>query len=287
MKYKYLSPKVWDKLPFVDFRPRFFIETYLEKLSMYTPHFFQSRLMNVISAAHEVEYLINHYRDNEKNIAILRSSIEELTSAFNLDQVANHVFLIYKNHLDEIQSELRGESISQKILQKLSLICRAITSREVLYENHLLDSLRSAIIDPVDIKEKNRIASNIYSLTGLYATQLLNRGYSPTFLFNRAEYFTRLSNYAGKNFPDQFNDVTEKLKKRMVKYNVYFGINVSNPQEILDLKDDPDFAFSDGLPITIKHADVESFKGGEKFNVVAYSSVEASDYKRSTRSFSV
>ena len=77
--FKYLSDAVWERLPVTDFRARFFVECFIEKLRMHTPHFYQARLMNVISASKELRGHVENYRSTEKNIADLQSAMEELS----------------------------------------------------------------------------------------------------------------------------------------------------------------------------------------------------------------
>lgn len=44
----------WDKLNLPDWRSRFFVESFSEALSIYTPHFYQAKLMGFTNLAEEV-----------------------------------------------------------------------------------------------------------------------------------------------------------------------------------------------------------------------------------------
>lgn len=275
---KYLADHVWASLPTTDFRPRFFIETYLEKLSMNTPHFFQARLMNVISSCREAITYVAAYEENEKNSGYLRSAIEEIENSLEKDPIAKNLFKHLEAPLRKLFSEMRGEAIQVNHLQRLTVICRAITSRETEYEGNLLAELRAAILNPVDLSQKQRVTESIYQLTSLYTTQLLNKGYSPTYLFTRAEMFTRISNYSSRTFAEQFDLITERLVSRISSFEVYLGLTTTKPSSLLTIPNDPEFQFLSNLPPCITGKELGKFNKGVTPNLIAKTIIDATDY---------
>jgi hypothetical protein len=90
-KLRYQSDALWARLPLADFRPRFFVESYIEKLRMFTPHFYQSRLLNIFSACSEMMEHIEAYQANDKNSGYVASSMEEIIECWDSDPVAQEI----------------------------------------------------------------------------------------------------------------------------------------------------------------------------------------------------
>src|SRR5690606_31177783 len=74
-------------------------------------------------------------------------------------------------------------------------------------------------------EQKNRVLTAIEESTSKYISYLLDCGFSHLYLFNRKEYFTRLSNYGGRKFKEQFDSVFYKLSKSRQDFKVYFLIS--------------------------------------------------------------
>jgi len=275
---KYLPDERWAKLPVDDFRPRFFVETYREKLSVETPHFSQSRLMNLFSSCSEALAYINEYQLSDRNGGYILSALDEIESCLTSDPIAQALF----GYMDEPRSQLfkkiRGGDFNPTQLTRLRVICNAILSREEEYSTRLLAALAESIHGQVDLTQMERLTSTIYTLTGLYTTYLLNKGYSPTYLFNRAEMFTRDTNYSGKTFQEQFRLITERLRDYTTTYEVYFSLRAHKATCLLSITDDPDFTFTDAIPGSIQGNDREKLSKDFEPNVIAKATVEATDY---------
>lgn len=274
----YITDESWARLPMADFRPRFFVETYIEKLGMNTPHFSQARLMNVFSSCSEALIYIDEYHANDKNSGYILSSLDEIESCLSIDPIAKALF----TQLDSIRLNLfksiKGNNFNQKNLSSLSVICKAILSREDEYSKLLLDRLTCSLTEKTDLSKSQRILSEIYNLTDLYVTYLLNKGYSPTYLFNRSDLFTRINNYSGRNFQEQFKHVTDRLNTHKAKFEVYFSLKTNKPKSLTSIEDDPDFKFSKSLPDTIIGSDLEKIRKEFEPNVIAIAEINATDY---------
>lgn len=275
---KYLKDSTWEKLPIDDFRPRFFVETYVEKLSIYTPHFAQSRLMNAFSSSSEALGYVDDYVANEKNVSYLLSALDEIDSCLALDPVAKNLFSHMEGPREELFKKLRKGDRSLNDLTRLRVICRAILAQEEAYVSELLEQLKNSLFDQEDLNKKTRITNKIYSLTGLYTTHLLNSGFSPTYLFNRAEMFTRENNYQGRTFREQFDLITERLRTHTTEHDVYFAIRAHKPASLLAIEDDPLFSFSSVVPAVIQQPLQEKLSRDFVPNVIAFASVETTDH---------
>ena len=85
--------------------------------------------------------------------------------------------------------------------------------------------MSSSIFGECNLEQKNRVLTAIEESTSKYISYLLDCGFSHLYLFNRKEYFTRLSNYGGRKFKEQFDSVFYKLSKSRQDFKVYFLIS--------------------------------------------------------------
>ncbi|WP_127556659.1 HEPN domain-containing protein [Saccharospirillum alexandrii] len=160
----------------------------------------------------------------------------------------------------------------------MKVFCRTVLANEEVYAAKLLEDLKSSIFDAVNLDQKGRITSKIYLLTGLYTTHLLSRGYSPTYLFNRAEMFTRENNYQGRSFLQQFEAITERLRTYTTEHEVCFAIRANKPNSLLTIDDDSVFTFMDEIPAAIQGQDREKLIREFTPNVIASATVETTDH---------
>lgn len=245
----YLSEKIWGSLPIPDYRGRFFIESFWEYISNSTPHFYQARLMNVISSANEVIGAICDYKENNQNLKTLKNAIQEFEKCFSTDIVASEVFSNQKNSVHRIIKTCLCDSPSKTDLHRLNVICDSILRKKDEYTKLLQSTLRESVLGVVDLKQKDRNLSKIHDITGLYITNLLNDGYSPTYLYNRMEMFTRFNNYKGRSFAEQFNIVTESLITRERKYKIIYAVKTSNVSALNNLDKLYEVNVSNTIPV--------------------------------------
>ncbi len=275
---KYLSDELWQRLPTNDFRARFYVESYSEKLRMQTPHFHQARLMNIFSACEEMLIYIDQQYINEKNSAYVISAMKELDDCWSSDIVAQETLSDLAGLRILISKKVQSTTLNPVTLERLRVFCRATLSRYPAYELRLLGALEEAVIGEADIAQTDRITAQIYQLTGLYVTNLLNRGYSPTYLFNRADMFTREGNYAGRNFTDQFRQINERLRTNNILFSVHYGLSINKAALFTSIEDDPIFTFSSVIPPEIQDANLEKFKKDININLLAHATIEATDH---------
>lgn len=275
---RYLPDATWDKLPLDDFRARFFVETFSEKLRMHTPHFYQARLMNLFSACNEMIQYVEEVQGNEKNSAYVTSSMKEIEQCWDTDPVAQELFANFSGLKENLEKSVRGGDVGQSTLHRIRVFCRAILSRQEKYTSALLIALEEAVVGAADLNQRDRITTQIDRLTGLYTTHLLNKGYSPTYLFNRVDMFSREGNYSDRNFSQQFRFITERLRSHKISVDVYYAIRTNKPSNFLSITDDPDFKFTDVVPPEINGADLEKFKKNIEITLVAKSRMEATDH---------
>ena len=224
---KFFEEKFWDKLNLPDWRSRFFIESFSETLSIYTPHFYQARLMCITNLAEEVMETIKEYEKSDKGKGYLASSLIELKQIFENDEIAKQVFEDIKPIFDSCAKNFTTEKFPKSLIYKLSIICKRISSENEKYLEKLILSLKDSILGSRDIKQKGRLTKEINSLTRTYVSYLLSIGYSPTFLYNKMEMFTRKNNYSTRTFLQQFELFINSLDCKKRKFNVFFAVKTN------------------------------------------------------------
>lgn len=234
MKYiRYFSDELWERLPTEDFRARFFVECYIEKLRAFTPHFYQARLMNIFSACLEMLSYVDELVNNDKNLAYLVSAMKEVESCWSNDIIAQEVLVDLNSFQDVINRAVKSGNIDNVGVHRLKAFCKAVISRSPHYELALNEALTDAVTGSTEISQKERITDSINKLSGLYVTLLLNQGYSPTYLFNRHEMFTRINKYGGRNFDNQLLFVCDRLRSHTNDFACHFTIYTNRSKSLL------------------------------------------------------
>lgn len=233
---KFLTPKRWEGLNLPDWRARFFIECYSESLSVHTPHFHQAKMMGVIDLAKEVLNNIKVFEANDKGKGYLISSLKELKLALERDAVAKDIFNDLLDVFDDCSKNFTSEKFPRSLIVQLGILCKRIVEDEIDYFDKLEIALVEEVCGATDITKKERLTDKINSLTRRYVTALLNVGYSPTFLFNKAQLLTRTSNYNGRIFKDQLKFFISSLDRKKRDFHVFFGIKTNKKTTIKNYK---------------------------------------------------
>lgn len=245
---------------------------------MYTPHFHQSRLMNVYGAAKETLTYISEHQINGKSGAYIQCGIEEIESCLSMDPVAISLIDRVEHHRKILFKSIKGENYDSSNLRRLSSLCKAIlvTSRD--YEEKLLLDLHSLLFAPTDLSKVGRITDSVSSLTGLYVTHLLQKGFSPTYLYNRVDMFKHINNYAGRDFQKQFELVTERLKNYTTAFDVFFGIHSSKLGIFSATSITSVAEFSQTPPGELSDKELDRLKKEFEPNIYAKISLNSTDY---------
>nr|WP_236165656.1 hypothetical protein [Pseudomonas fulva] len=222
-----LSEKIWDDLDLPDWRGRFFIECYMESLSVRTPHFHQAKLLGIIELAEEVERNIKIYEDNDKGKSYLASSLKELGTALKSDPIATTILSDAIPYFNECVKKISTEKIPRSLIIQLGVICRRIINSKQLYQDVLTQKLTTALFEDTDLTKKDTLTREINSLTRRYVTSLLNAGYSPTYLYNKSELLTRKTGYNGRSFNEQIIYFLNSLDRNPTNFTIYFGIQTN------------------------------------------------------------
>lgn len=275
---QYQNDVMWARLPLADFRPRFFVESYIEKLRIHTPHFYQARLLNIFSACSEMIVYIDSLQFNNKNGGYVVSSLEEMVDCWESDPIAQEVIGEFALLSSDLVKKVKTGEIDQNTQVRLKGLCRAILCRQENYVTALIAQLEDSILGAADLNQKDRIAKLIDRLTGLYTTHLLNQGYSPTYLYNRSAMFLRENNYGDRNFAAQLRQVTSRLRNQQSLFEIYYGFHTSRPSMFLSVMDEPDMEFLGEVPAEITAENLEKFKKNISINVVVKVISTATDY---------
>lgn len=275
-----ITEKTWSRLPFPDYRVRFFLEVYIEKLRMQTPHFHQARLMNIFSCCSEVLMHVGEHRRTRKNSRYLQAVVEEFKSCWEKDSIANILLADQESVLSDLLLKVSKGDTGANNLTRLEVLSSYLMSKKSEYSDLLYRELRDSVLGRKDLEKKDRNLSLIFRLTGLYITDLLERGFSPTYLYNRSEMLTRYNNYGNKNISEQFDSVFEKLKDGPRNFSVIFSIKTNKKNSLLKLKGESGFDFLTDAPQGVSDEDVEKLISEFRPSFYAAIEVEANDYVR-------
>lgn len=245
---------------------------------MHTPHFYQSRLLNIFSACSEMIEHVEAYQVNEKNSGNVASSFEEIIECWNSDPIAQETLGELALLRSDISKKIKANELDPNTQMRMKSLCRTILCRQEEYLTTLIAQLEDAIFGVADITQRDRITSLIDRLTGLYITHLLSQGYSPTYLYNRSEMFLRENNYGGRSFADQFRQITDRLRNQQSVFEVYYGFHTARPSFLLSITDEPDLQFLSNIPHDITAENLEKFKKNIAINVVAKATTTSTDY---------
>lgn len=274
---KVLKQEAWDQLPFPDWRARFFLECFSESLSVETPHFHQAKMMGVLDLAKEVLENIKVYEENDKGKGYLTSSLKELKLALERDVVSKNIFSDILDVFDDCAKNFNAEKFPRSLIIQLSILCKRIIEQNDFYFENIKLYLINSICDSRDIGKKETITEEIHSLTKAYVTFLLSSGYSPTYLFNKTQALTRISNYNGRIYKDQVCFFFNSLDCKIRPFKVFFGIKTNKKETIRNYTPIKGVKIIDSIPD--KHYTI-STKTFSKFSPDFYLqiSIEALDY---------
>lgn len=274
--YQVLQNVNWESLPIDDYRQSFFIKIYCEKLNLSNPFFIQARLGTVFSCIEEIKLYINSL-DYTKNSTYIENGIEELVELIDSD----YAFLnVVKENWDFLKSKLNN--IKKDIAkQKINLIniLNILGSYKILYEEKLFEKMSLSIFGDCDLGKTDRVLAEIEENTSKYISYLLDCGFSHLYLFNRKEYFTRLSNYGSRNFKAQFESVFYKLSKNRQEFKVYFLISdISGFDQVKEYFLDNKIKILENIETEVSKSYYEKLKKTDNQDKYLEVSVESSDY---------
>jgi hypothetical protein len=228
-----LTEEQWAKLPFPDYRARFFVESWWSLLGMKTPHFYQARLMNSYSLLKEISELIIDYTKESKNLNQLRTSCEEALDVISADADFNKFHQSVCTLLCEMLKSIKKDKDvlpTDDKIRKLFQLVNSLMDTEQEFVTKLIDELNLTLTDEIDQSAesgKERKLNHIYSLTDKVVSCLLSAGYSPTYLFNRAELLTYPVRYKGRIYVEQLKVLFDRLKLADATYTVIQPVIIS------------------------------------------------------------
>lgn len=195
--------------------------------------------MNSYSVLHEISDLICDFSADSKNIHWLKSTCEEALDII----LADSEFLEFHKSKGVLLCEMlkgvkndKESTPSEEKINKLSQLVSVFKRSEQDFICNLLDRLLLSLTDEIDIEGqgKERKLSQIYSLTSEAISCLLSVGYSPTYLYNRAELLTYPARYKGRSLHDQLTFFIERLKKPDAKYTAIQPVTFNSMYQIPD-----------------------------------------------------
>lgn len=270
--HTYISNRIWQSLPLIDYRCRFFVECFREKLSIHTPHFAQARLLNVFGSYEELRSSLEKMAGEEREKSYVLSALDEIEDCLSRDDIAASVLREFEQSRLHLFKKFRKGDVGKSIQNNMLLLTAQSLALRDAYSSELDSQLHQAVNGVVDLTKKERVLIQIDDLTGKLITDLLTRGYSPTHLFNRADLLTRANKYKGRNFADQFQFVIGKIRNEINDYQVCFAISSASLNSIRQQIEQQGFIF--GTELDPKFATLKE-KLEKDFTATAFVSANA------------
>lgn len=224
--------------------------------------------MNAFSVAAEIDTYIDEFLADGRAQQYITSSLTELEETWDHDPIAGELFRDLLPIRSRVFRDVR-KKVERRSLMDLRTLVRALVRRKDEYGQQIVAKLRDAISRPEDLTQKHRVLREISDLTRRYVTLLLNNGYSPTYLFNRAQFFTRPNKFGGRSFDEQFARIAEQLRSQVVEYDVHFAIATGSPDLLLSVTDEPGMVLEANAPASLSDPNRELIVRGVDAKVFA------------------
>lgn len=185
--------KKWDLKPEIE-GLLFFAQLINEMLFDYTLDTYKIPALNSRTIAQELLYAIQEYEANLLREGTINPIVMELVDRLNKDPVAKEII---KDYFEEIIESLKKEQAIPKIKSKVSLLINKMEGR---YFSLLKRLLKKAILSSREKEDITRVARN-------YIIELIDKGYSPQYIFFESERFFFTGRYPEKiNNPEVIDD---------------------------------------------------------------------------------
>lgn len=233
--------------------------------------------MNFISTLTEIDIYLEALADDDRYKAYINSSLDELDHCIVNDHIAKSLLEAHEPIRKALHKKVQGGDFGKQTTTQLQLYARSGINLANSYSSSLDTELRDAVLGQIDPQKKDRNLSRINTLTGLFITDLLNRGYSPTHLYNRAEMFSRLNNYGRKSFLEQYDHVIGRIRTGKSKYQVIYGVEVHSAATIIPYLNSERTVASDQLDVRFEGAREKLSKSSSP-SVFVMTEIESTDH---------
>ncbi|WP_133950074.1 hypothetical protein [Rhodanobacter sp. TND4FH1] len=188
--------------------------------------------MSVFSIFAEISSQLEDVGDDDRVKSYLIATLDELEDCIAKDDLALDLIKSYESIRKSLYKKIKGGDFGRQTIAQMALYVKHCRGKADKYSENLDGALKKAVTGSVDLGKIETNLLKIDLLTGNFITDLLNRDYSPTHLFNRAEMFTRHNNYGKRNFIEQYDHVIGKLRAGKINYEVVYAIEVHSPEVV-------------------------------------------------------
>ncbi|MBB4809233.1 hypothetical protein HNP31_000926 [Acinetobacter johnsonii] len=279
----FLNETICQKLPLTDERQRYFLDIMRTRLNVGSPLYVQSNSFNLFFITKESLNYIEKFKNDEKRyINYLKQSLRELQSICNEDIVYKELFLpieIIKNNIESCinyDQEKKGNYNFDLLEFNLKLIL----SNQEKYENIAFKKLRFYLLeDEFELGKCERVFSKIRLYTKFLISQLIFKGFSNIYLYNRLAQFLKENNYKGNSFNQQFDKIIGSLITKKSKIQLYLAIKAKKDFSNIALLNEYNFNFfneSEGNEVLVQK--IKHIKPQEQDIYIVEYDTQATDY---------
>lgn len=279
----FLNETNCKKLPLTDERQRYFLDIIRTRLNVGSPLYIQANSFNIFYITQEA---LNHIKkskhDEKRYINYLKQTLKELISIYNEDIVYKDLMLPTDIIKDNIEKCIKLESIknSNYDIELLEYNLKLILSKQEKYEKIAFDKLRYHIFDEdFELTKCERTFSKIRIYNKYLISQLLFRGFSGIYLYNRLEQFLKPANYKGNNFKTQFDKVIGSLLTKKTIISLYLPVRLSkNFQNIAIFKENGFNFLDESLENHLLTSKIKKIRNNDNDIFFLEYKIESTDY---------
>lgn len=245
----FLNENNCQKLPLTDVRQRYFLDIIRTRLNVGSPLYIQSNSFNIFYITQESLNHIEKFKNDEKRYTnYLKQSLKELLDIYNEDIVYRELSLptdLIKSNIEKCIN-YGNENKGNYDIELLEFNLRLVLSNQEKYEKIAFQKLKFHLFEEnFEIQKCERSFSKIRLYTKYFISQLLFRGYSSIYLYNRLEQFVQIKNYKGNDFITQFEKIIGGLITKKSDIQLYLPIKAKKDIYNIALLNDYKFSFFD------------------------------------------
>jgi hypothetical protein len=281
----FLNETNYQKLPLTDERQRYFLDIFRTRLNVGSPLYVQSNSFNLFFITREsLNHIEKFKNDKNRSINYLKQSLKELQNIYSEDIVYKELSLPIEIIKSNVESCINydQEKKGNYDFELLEFNLRLVLSNQEKYEKNAFRKLRFHLLEEdFDIKKCERVFSKIRIFTKLLLSQLLFKGYSSIYLYNRLEQFLKPKNYKGNNFIEQFDKVIGGLLTKKSDIQLYLPIKTKKDMSNIALLTDYNFNFFDeSTAINLLNQRIENIRSINNDNDIFFLqyNIESTDY---------
>ena len=227
-----ISQKSFQSANIIENSEKLFIQLWCELFNPDTIDTYRVRVMNAQAIITELEEVINDViNETVTHLINVEFVAKEAERVFSKDFICQKHFKSQTDFVISYLKSLWSKPKKDELIHHFSKVKILKEKLDAEYFNLLLKELEESIFVSKNLK-------NIQDIIKIFATQLIRRGYSFSYLYNRKSLF--LDNTRGLSFRDKFNYFKSDIQKPNRSFRIVFKFSATgsllNFEEVFSIK---------------------------------------------------